>query len=273
MKLKNKALKIMLCICGISVASLLSSCKINTVSKNDASIVMIKNASMSTYGTGFFIGIPGKSVDAVITSYSVVATPNGVPPKNAEVRLNSSGKNVNANVSFYDEGRNIAVLKLAESSEETKPMILSGNVDYSKNIYVRGYDGTGNIMSDFENFNTSDIVQYSGNINDYEELNTIKVYKYSNEFNRAAMGAPAVDKEGNVLGMCAYSVDNMNTYAQYILSSDELIRVLDENNFKFMTSEEVKYRNIITGAVVIGGCSLCTIIASFVIFLEKRKIL
>ena len=274
MKKMGKHLKIFTAICSCIIfcwVMLLSACSSGDIEANDASIAMVKNASMSTYGTGFAIGVPGKAVDTIITSYSVVATPNGAPPKTADVVINESEKNLSANVVFYDIGRNIAVLKLAKSSKELKPMVLEKNVAHNRTVYVRGYDGTGNIMSDFEKFNTTDIIQYSGNISTFDELNSIVVYKYSNEFNRALVGAPAIDESGNVVGMCAYSLNSMNTYSQYILSSDELCKVLTEQNITFMTDDEVKYKTIITLSIIIGGLLFATIIVITLIFARKRN--
>lgn len=272
MKLKNKYLKILESICCFIFCGLiLSACSSNDISRTDTSIAMIKNATMSTYGTGFAIGIPGKAVDTIITSYSVIATPNGAAPKTAYVRINESERNLSANVVFYDVGRNIAILKLAENSRELKPVVLKRTVDYNETVFVRGYDGTGNIMSDFEKFNTTDIIQYSGNISTYDELNTIVVYKYSNEFNRALVGAPAIDKNGNVIGMCAYSLNSMNTYSQYILSSDELSKLFAVQNIDFITSEEVKYKNIIISAIIIGLLLFVAIIAFALIVGNKKE--
>lgn len=273
MKQKNKYIKflISICSCMIFCSIIFSACSSNDISKNDSSIAMIKNAAMSTYGTGFAVGVHGKPVDTIITSYGVIATQNGAAPKTAEIRINGSEKNLSAEVAFYDAGRNIAVLKLAESSKELTPMILKDTVDHNETVYVRGYDGTGNIMSDFEKFNTTDIIQYSGNISAYDELNTIVVYKYSNEFNRALAGAPAIDEKGNVLGMCAYSLNNMNTYSQYILSSDELIKLFAAQNIGFMTSDEIKYKHIIVSTVILGLLSAVAIIAISLIVGNKKE--
>lgn len=272
MKLKNKYLKILISMCSIVFCCLiLSACSSDGIRKNDSSIAMIKNATMSTYGTGFAVGIPGKAVDTIITSYSVIATSNGTAPKTAEVRINEVENKLSANVVYYDSARNFAILKLAKSTKALKPLVLKDAVNYNETIYVRGYDGTGNIMSDFEKFNTTDIVQYSGNISTYDELNTMVVYKYSNEFNRALAGAPAIDESGNVIGMCAYSLNNMNTYSQYILSSDELIRCFLTQKIDFMTSDEVKYKNIIISIIIIGIILLAVIISVAVILRNKKE--
>lgn len=266
MKLKTKYPKILISICGCIIFLILSGCSSDEIGKKN--IVMIKNATMSAYGTGFAVGIPGEEVDVVVTAYSVIAAPNGVPPKTAEVRINE--KNISANVVFYDVGRNAAILKLPESSKELKPVILSETVDYNKNIYIKGYDGTGNIMTDFENFNTTDIIGYSGNISTYDELNTVLIYKYSNEFNRAAVGAPATDEHGNAVGMCAYSLSGMNTYSQYILSSGELVNLFIAQDIDFMTSEEVKCKNLIILSIIF-GIAVFAIIIIFALIVGNKK--
>ena len=273
MKFKNKysGFLISICILVIFCCLILSACSSNDTNKVNSSVAMIKNATMSTYGTGFAVGIPGKKVDTIVTSYSVIATQNGAAPKTAEVRINESEKNLSANVVYYDAGRNIAILKLASSTDGLKPMILTDAVNYNETVYVRGYDGTGNIMSNFEEFNTTDIIQYSGNISTYDELNTMVVYKYSNEFNRALVGAPAIDERGNVIGMCAYSLSSMNTYSQYILSSDELIKCFLNVNVDFMTSDEVKYRNIIILTIIFGIILLAAIIVFTLLFSNKKE--
>lgn len=272
MKLKNKRLRILISMCSIIFCCvILSACSSDDISKADQSLVMIKNASMSTYGTGFAVGVPGEGVNTVVTSYSIVATPNGAAPKTAEIRIKDSDKKITANVTYYDAARNIAILKIAEEIKDLKPMILKDTVNHNEMIYVRGYDGTGNIMSDYEKFNSTDIIQYNGNISASTEMNTIVVYKYSNEFNRALVGAPAVDENGNSIGMCAYSLNSMNTYSQYILSSDELIRCLARENVEFMTSNEVKYRNIIILTVVIGIAVLLAIIIFTLAVINKKE--
>ncbi len=272
MKLKNTKLKFIISVCCSVIFSLiLSACSSNDISKCDDSIAMIKNATMSTYGTGFAIGKPGKAIDTIITSYSVIATPNGVAPKTAEVRINESEQKFTANVKYYDSGKNIAILKLPQKTKELKATVLRDNVDYNEKIFVRGYDGTGNIMSDFEKFNSTDIIQFTGNISTFDELNTIVVYKYSNEFNRAMVGSPAVDADGNVIGMCAYSLNGMNTYSQYILSAQEIQKCLVDEEVDFMTSTELKYRNIILFMIISGAILLALIIAVAILLVNKKE--
>ncbi len=273
MKLKNTKLKFIMSVCCsiIFCSLILSACSSNDINKCDQSLALIKNASMATYGTGFAVGEPGKAVDTIITSYSVVATQNGVAPKTAEIRINEEEQKMIANVVYYDVGRNMAILKLPKETKELKPIVLRDNVDFAEKIYVRGYDGTGNIMSDYEKFNTTDIIQYAGNISTYDELNTIVVYKYSNEFNRALVGSPAVDENGNSIGMCAYSLNSMNTYSQYILSADEIINCLLREDIDFMTSDEVRYRNIMLFAIIFGVLLFASIIIFTILFANKKE--
>lgn len=273
MKLKRKYIKRIISMCSIVALCfmMLSACSSDNVSKNDISIAMIKNSSMSTYGTGFAVGVYGKAVDTIITSYSIVATSNGAPPKKAEVRVNESEKGFLADVAFYDAIRNIAILKLPEPSKELKPLILCDNVNCNNVVYTRGYAGTGNIVSDFEKFNITDIIQYNGNISAADEIETIDVYKYSNEFNRGMVGAPALNDDGKVIGMCAYSLNSMNTYSQYILSSEEIERCLINQEIDFMTSGELRCRNIIILTVAIGVLVLLGVIAVVIVVNRKGK--
>ncbi|MCH5185434.1 MAG: trypsin-like peptidase domain-containing protein [Oscillospiraceae bacterium] len=260
-----KSLHIIIFICLI-----LSSCSDGDINNIDRSLVMIKNAGMSTYGAGFAVGIPGKAVNTVVTSYSIVAQSNGAVPKTAEIRIKDSNKSISANVSFYDTARNIAILKLPEETKELKPVVLKDIVDYEEPIYVKGYEGTGNITSDYEKFNSTNIIKYGGSISGSTELNNCVIYRYSNEFNRGSVGAPAVDDHGNCIGMCAYSLNYMNTYSQYILSSGELIRCLSGENIDFVTSDEIKYKNIILLTVFVGFIFLSAIIA-FTLFTNKKE--
>lgn len=271
MKLKNKCLGFLACVCGIIFCGLiLSGCGGKSAAEHDASVVMIKNAGMSTYGTGFAVGVPGSAADTVVTAYSVIATPNGAAPKTAVVRINEAEKDLSADVVFFDAGRNVAFLKLSEPVEDLEPMLLKKDIGNNEIIYARGYDGTGNIMSNFEDFNTTDIIQYSGNIGAYDDVKTMLIYQYSNEFNRAVVGAPAMDKKGNAVGMCAYSLSGMNTYSQYILSSAELIGLLSYEDIDFMTSDEAVYKNIIILSIILGVVLLAAITASALIYGKKK---
>lgn len=263
------------CITGFLITIfclIMSACSSEGVKEIDKSLVMIKNAGMATYGTGFAVGIPGKTADTIITAYSVVAAPDGTAPKTAEVRTRGADKKLSANVIYADASENIAVLKLEGGPKELRPAVLRTGVNYNETIYARGYEGTGNIMSDFESFNGTDIIQYIGNITASTEMeSSIGIYKYSNEFNRAAAGAPAVGKDRAVAGMCACSLSGMNTYSQYILSSDEIIKRLTNENIDFMTTDEVKYRNIIVAAIIIGAAALAAIIAFALVFARKTR--
>lgn len=262
MKLKNKNIRflISICSCMIFCCLIFSACSSDNISAKDNSIVMIKNATMATYGTGFAVGVPGKSVDTILTAYSVIATPNGAAPKTAEVMIDETEMKLTASVAYYDSSKNIAVLKLPKPSKTLKPLLLKENVKENEKVYVRGFDGTGNITSDFEKFNTHDIIQYAGNISTYAELNSMVVYQYSNEFNRALVGAPAMDQSGNVVGMCAYSIDKMHTYSQYILSTEEIIGCFVTQNVEFMTDTESLYRNITVAALIAGVLSIILIL-------------
>lgn len=272
MKVKNTISKKLIFVfgCIIFCCLILSACSSNKNSKSSAPVAMVKNASMSTYGTGFAVGIPGKPTDIIVTAYSVVATKNVVPPKTAEVVINENEKKLSVAVLFYDADKNVAILKLPSKSKEITPVILKNHINYGETVYVSGYDGTGNIMSDFDKFNTTDIVRYNGNISTYDELQSTLIYKYSNEFNRASSGAPAVDNKGYAVGMCAYSLNNMNTYSQYILSSDELSKLLSSQNIDFMTSDEVIYKNIIILSIIIGFILLAAITALTLIIGNKK---
>lgn len=257
MKLKNKQQKVITAVVAsvmiIVLALFLWMTRISPAGED--SLVLIKNSGMSAYGTGFAVGESGfsKGCDTIITAYSAIATPTGAPPKTAEVRHSKTGKTMSANVAFYDVGRNVAILKLSQVMEDLKAVTLTENVDFTKSVSTIGYDGTGNIMSDFDNFTATDIIKYNGSISNYDEMQSVVVYKFSNEFNRAMTGGPALDEKGRVMGMCGYSLDSMNTYSQYILSSEELSRILYNNKIDFVTSNEVKYKRI---TVVSGGLGL-----------------
>lgn len=272
MKFKGNSIKALISIC-IYVIVLCFSLSVYAFedNKSDSSIVFVKNSVMSVYGTGFAVGMPGKDADTIVTAYSVVATQNGSTPKTALVTVNESEKDLSANVVYCDEGRNVAVLKLCEPSEKLKPLLFTDDVDYESTVYVRGYDGTGNIMSDFEHLNSTDIVQYSGNISNYDDMNSVVVYKYSNEFNRAAVGGPALNKKGNAVGMCGYSLSVMNTYSQYILSSEEIENVLLSQEIEFMTVEEVFYQRVIILSIVLGILLCAAMVAGTVILVNKKK--
>ena len=105
-----------------------SACSSDNISAKDNSIVMIKNATMATYGTGFAVGVPGKSVDTILTAYSVIATPNGAAPKTAEVMIDETEMKLTASVAYYDSSKNIAVLKLPKPSKTLKPLLLKETV-------------------------------------------------------------------------------------------------------------------------------------------------
>lgn len=272
MKIKNKQQKVIIAAAAsvmiIVLALFVWMTRISPACED--SLVLIKNSGMSAYGTGFAVGESGfsKGCDTIITAYSVIATPTGAPPKTAEVRQTKSGKTMSANVAFYDVGRNVAILKLPQVMENLKAVTLTDNVELTKPVSTIGYDGTGNIMSDFDNFTATDIIKYNGSVSNYDEMQSVVVYKFSNEFNRAMVGGPALDENGRVIGMCGYSLDSMNTYSQYILSAEELSRILYNNKIDFVTSDEVKYKRI---TVVSGGLGLLLFVLILLYGISKKN--
>ena len=271
MKKNGNFLKFILIAIAIAASIFVFSACSNKDSEAD-SIVMIKNRELSTYGTGFAVGIPGEPTEVIITSYSVIATKNGSYPRTALVRTGVMNGDYLADVIFGDSERNIAILKLHDPTKDIKPMLIKKNSELikgDKSYYVCGYDGTGNIMSNFEQFNKSNTVKRYGEIVEHQDIKTMTVYSFSEEFNRAMVGAPAFDQNGNVLGMCAYSLDNMNTYSQYILANREIIQCLDVAKVDYMTYEEYVNRYIILGIAVLGA--LILIINILLVFRRPKK--
>jgi len=258
----------------LTACTVLTSCLYTGAGNGEDSVVMIKNGKMSSYGTGFAVGVPGKKVEYIVTSYSVVATANGAIPKGAYISVKDAKNDIYAEIVYCDIIKNVAILKSASKLDNVKPMYLTSNAasDFKNDVSVFAYDGTGNLMSNYEEFNKFDVVSVVGKLRDFGRYNFIDTYLFTTEFNRAVSGAPAVDYSGQTIGMCAYSsniLDRENS--QYILASYEIVECLVEADIDFLTKEEAVYRNVSIITVCVGVALVLLMVIVTVIKCGKGK--
>lgn len=235
-------------LCTLMLAVILimaSACSMDSEDDETRSIVIVKNEQIESYGSGFVVGYEsGKPV--IATACRNIAAANGAVMESARVKLCSSENDTAAYIIDYDVEKNIALMVLAESNDNIKPVQLLSGEPAAKNtaVTVYGYSGTGNLMSDFESFNTLDINRYNGTLTGLADYNGNSVYLYSNEFNRGAVGGLALD-DGRIIGMCAYAFrDGDAEFDQYIIPSYEIVEMMSRADVEYLTAEEQAIKNI-----------------------------
>lgn len=265
--MKNKFI-IWISITGIICSILWAGLSFYTIfkpAKADKSIVLIENSQLSSYGTGFVSG----EGNVVVTAYTTVATVNGASPKQAIIKNRGLKNDITAKVLLADADRNIAILKTDSPLKGAEPLILTDEYGEKDTIQVCGFDGNGTILSDYDGFNSMNIIKYSGNIiNESDQY--IKKLVYSAEFNRALVGGPAYNGRGEVVGMCAYGIRTAgNELSQYIIPASDILDCFETAGIRSESAEEKKIRALVMLTAAAGICVIFIIVLFAAIAMKR----
>lgn len=265
--MKNKCI-IWISIIGIICSFLWMGLSFYSIIKQtdvEKSVVIVENSQMSSYGTGFIVS----GADTVVTAYSTVATINGAQPKEAIVKSKNLNADMTAKVIFTDVDKNIVILKTDSAIGDSEPLLLNRTYKENENIQIYGFDGNGNILTRYDDFNDTNIIKLNGNIvSEGNEYN--RTYRYSNEFNRAMIGGPACNKKGEIVGMCAYGIKGTkNTSSQYIIPAATILECITESKISYIDAQEFRIKNIIMAVLALGIVILLSIILFTAISIKK----
>jgi hypothetical protein len=161
--------------------------QITTIRENEA----LKNAAAKVMGIAIGIKITGSKnaisygSGVVITSDGLAAVPYGLFPPGASAQITAGGKTAAFEVLKRDKATNLVILKLENGNWPTAGFCQMDNLKLGERVFLAGISATGGnfvnegIVRDF----TADSI----NTNIYEKAE--------------ALGAPAFDIEGNIMGI------------------------------------------------------------------------
>ena len=185
------------------------------------------------WGSGFAVG-NGKSM-RIVTNHHVVQQ-----IQTAQLRVFYSGDDngyLEGAVEFFDESKDIAVLKLAGSSPYIKPLRLkaAGSVKNADTVYSFGFAGD-TITDGQAAFNRTDITVSAGIISNRLYQYGTRCYQLDLPLSPGESGGPLVDTRGNVVGINTRRLDNSSKPVGYAILADELAQLLSSHGLPYGTA-------------------------------------
>lgn len=185
------------------------------------------------WGSGFAVG-DGKSL-RIVTNHHVVQQMQA-----AQLRVFYSGDDngyLEGTVEFFDESKDIAILKLSGSSPYIKPLRLkaAGSVKNADTVYSFGFAGD-TIADGQAAFNRTDITVSAGIISNRLYQYGTKCYQLDLPLSPGESGGPLVDTRGNVVGINTRRLDNVNKPVGYAILADELAQLLAAHGLSYGTA-------------------------------------
>ena len=185
------------------------------------------------WGSGFAVG-DGKNL-RIVTNHHVVQQ-----MQTAQLRVFYSGDDsgyLEGAVEFFDESKDIAILKLSGSSPYIKPLRLkaSGSVKNADTVYSFGFAGD-TIADGQAAFNRTDITVSAGIVSNRLYQYGTKCYQLDLPLSPGESGGPLVDTRGNVVGINTRRLDNVNKPVGYAILTDELAQLLAAHGLPYGTA-------------------------------------
>ncbi len=221
------------------------------------------------WGTGFAIGKKGQPVEYIVTNNHVVNNvENGVivgePHTTATVYFNlAANKMMLANVCYYNESKDIAILKLPEATTERVPLTLCSKEDLDPDdvYYALGYPGTSIEITEWLQFSPNDITTTRGGIKKNDTFEGVDVFYLDLNITFGNSGGPLVNSKGQVAGINRGAVN----YENQAIVIDELIKILNAEEIPYSQAGEINW------FLIAGGVVLVLIIALVIVLIVRKK--
>ena len=204
-------------------------------------------------GSGFAIGENGKPVQYIVTNCHVVFDDDGNKADSVTVYFSAAANRyMIAQIYRYDRAKDIAVLRLPETTDEVRPLKIckSSDNDLSGTFYALGYPARATAGTDFERYDKTEIVTTSGMISRKTMIDEEDVYMLDLQMTHGNSGGPLVNSKGQVVGINTFSITSTSgEEANYAVCIDELTRLIDVNEVPYTLSTDSNVKGIIVIAV------------------------
>ncbi len=243
---------LMICTFAVSVSAASFSTAQN-------SVVAVVSERGTNYATGIAIGEKGKNPGYILTTYSVLDSSSS---EQATVYFSFDTMDAQtAKVHYSNPDMGIVVLRLTKRTEEVVPCTFLSSKKVGPDTDLRGICYPNNLYTLNWSKNKDDIIRPSVSINKSDRRNDCDVFEVSMSSVNVTDGCPVVNDEGHVIGIL------VDKYEGHVLYSDEIMKVLDEENLKYSTAGLGMIVYIIIGAAVL----LVIIILVVVLVVTKGK--
>lgn len=216
-------------------------------------------------GTGFAIGEKGKPVQYIVTNNHVV---NGARYTTADVYFSlAANKKMIANVCYYNESKDIAILKLPEPTNERVPLVLcpKDKLDPVDDYFALGYPGNSLAITEWLQLSQNDITITRGGVKKNDTFYGVDVFYLDLTIMAGNSGGPLVNSKGEVAGINrgAVVIDGVS-YENQAICVDELIRILNTEGIPFSQSGDINW-------LIVGGIAALAVLVLLVIVLIVLK--
>lgn len=272
----------------------------------DGKIVTIQKnvGSMSSSGTGFFVGKTGENPQYIVTNHHVVsdyldssegqgyimATGEYITAGGVKFPVYAMSKDIELRVYYSEDDYDVAFidcygdqnkvdlavirLKAPTDKRHTLKIMPITNDMTGTSVYTVGYPGIGeNTFTDASKYGAEDAVVHNGTISRLVNASGTGVERVEHDakMNHGNSGGPLVTENGVVVGVNTngWSADNDTEF--YSISSNELMRFLDKNNIPYEVGSNSSGVSpvpfIIIGAVVV----VAGIVVVVLMMMKKKK--
>ncbi len=256
----------------ISFASMTVSAEVTDIASAKNGVVCVVNANQTSQGSGFAIGKPGQPVQFIVTNNHVVET-YGYTPDTAYVYFSAAANNfMVANVYYYNPEKDIAILKLPETTTLREALVLcpSDAIDLNDDFAALGYPNIGTEPSDYAKFDVSDIVVTRGGIKKSDRIDSKDVYLLDLTIENGNSGGPVVNSKGQVVGISSFGINmaDATISPSYAIAIDELISSIDTNTIPITVASSSRISPLL---IAILAAVLVLLVALIIALLMIRK--
>ncbi len=188
-------------------------------------------------GSGFAVGVKGRSSDIFITNYHVVAD---APEKVYIVLTDEDGEFIHCDILAYDEKVDYAILKAERviTERSSLPLMPTSQVMVAEDVFALGFPGTSDLFTQGAIDSTvDDITVTSGTVSKtLTASDGVDYIQHDATIHSGNSGGPLLTEEGYVVGLntlgfvTAQGTEIAGT--NYALSSDYIISALSELEIK-----------------------------------------
>lgn len=230
--------------------------------------ILSKYYDGSATGSGFVIKNEPGEVLIVTNDHVVAGNPYSISVWVSDDEL------VDAEIVFTTSAKDLCVLRVTESID-MRPLTLSTeDPEHGAAIYVVGYPGAGDILSDTQAHTSESVTITDGIISAIRTFTIesgeapVKLLQVNAAINSGNSGGPLFDSEGVVIGVNTYKV---NANSQGVFGSvavSELLALLDQRNIEIPVVASGPSNSV---AVIIGAVAVL-IVVILLISTKKKKV-
>lgn len=207
--------------------------------------------SVTSTGTGWAVGQPGKPVQYIVTNGHVVEYAYVLPKEDPTafsgevLGVFSAAENdfMTLQVVYFSppDEKDIAILRLPVETDKRSALLLrpSEGVSVGETVYALGYPGVSSELQSYAKYDQSDITVTKGIISKRSFVTGVgyESFQMDTYINSGNSGGPLVDEKGFVVGINTLgAVDpdsNQKTDMNFAIITDELIKILDAEGIPY----------------------------------------